>query len=379
MKILIADDAHTFGGAQIAAVNMARYLAETFGDEVVFCCPATNERLIEKLRQVPHVVVMNDGPAAGRFYILTHLLSLWRVAGIVRRLKALRPDVVVVNMGGLEFGWLTIYAARLLRLRAICWLHNPTRFDELVPRRGWRRIPSLVRDRIADLFAKRIAGQLHTVSNAARAYLLKRLHRQGGIGILGNVVYVKTGASPAGDDPYPTLLGGFAATRIALVPGRISFGDKGQDQLVPCLAALEQRGIALVFVGDGGDLAALRSACAAHRNVFFAGWQESVERYMRHADVVLLPSRFEAQPLIAMEAMAMNTPIVTSPIAPFIELAGGRYAIAFADGERLCGKIEEVCNIEREQLMNDYQARMALFSGPGYRDQVMHVFAGRLH
>lgn len=376
MNILIADDAHTFGGAQIAAVNLARYLGETLGHEVTFLCPAANAQLADKLRQVPRVAIMTDGPLAAPLNILAHLLSLWRVGGLARRLKRLGPDVVLVNMGGLEFGWLTIHAARLAGMRTICWLHNPTRFDELAPRQGWRRIPGLVRDRCADQFARLIFGQLYTVSNAARVYLLTRLGRQTGIGILGNVVYAKALAGPAGDDPFPVLLGGFAARRIALVPGRISFGDKGQDRLVPCLAALERRAIAVVFVGDGADLATLQAACAGHRNVFFTGWQEDVERYLRHADVALLPSRFEAQPLIAMEAMAMATPIVTSPIAPFIELAGARYATEFADGEALCEKIEEVCTIEKEQLMSDYRERMALFSGPAYQRQVERVVAG---
>lgn len=377
MKILIADDAHTFGGAQIAAVNMARYLSETCGHDVVFACSRKNERLTEKLRQLTDVTVINRGHVAIPLYILTHLLVLWRIAFIMKRLSAIRPDVVLVNMAGLEFGWLYIYAAKLLRLRTICWLHNPTRYDELLPRTGWRRLTSLVRDRCADQFAKLIVPDVYTVSNAARAYLRQRLKRPDGIGILGNVVFsASPGAAPAAD-PLAELLAGYRATRIAVVPGRVSYGDKGQDRLLPCLAALERRAIAIVFVGDGGDLARLKTACAGYRNVFFAGWQQSIDAYMVHADVVLLPSRFEAQPLIAMEAMALNRPVVTSWIAPFIELAGENYACDFSDGAALCEKIEEVCSIDKEQLMGEYQARMARFSGPVYRDQVARAFAGR--
>lgn len=376
LKILIADDAHTFGGAQIAAVNLARYLCETLGHDVSFLCPAANAPLLDRLRQTPRVAVLTDGPKAAPMNILSHLLSLWRVAGLARRLKAQGADLVLVNMSGLEFGWLTIHAARLAGLRTICWLHNPTRYDELLPRQGWRRVASLVRDRCADQFARLIFAQLHTVSHASRAYLLERLGRQAGIGILGNVVHAAAAAGPGGDDPFPALLGGYAARCIAVVPGRISFGDKGQDRLVPCLCALERQAIAVVFVGDGADLAALQAACAGHRNVFFAGWQPNVERYMRHADVALLPSRFEAQPLIAMEAMMMGTPIVTSSIAPFIELAGARYATGFADSRALCEQIDQVCAIEKEQLMNDYRERMARFSGPAYRSQVERVLAG---
>lgn len=377
MKILIADDAHTFGGAQIAAVNLARYLGETFGHAVFFACSAQNQRLTERLRQTANLTVVDDGHVAMPFYILTHMLSLWRIAVIMQRLRAIRPDVLVVNMAGLEFGWLYIYAAKLLRLRTICWLHNPTRYDELVPKAGVRRLPGQVRDRCADWFATLIFDDLYTVSNAARMYLLKRLKRDTGIGILGNVVFPAPHDAARGDNPFATLCAGYAAARIAVVPGRVSFGDKGQDRLLACLPALAERSIALVFVGDGGDLAELQAACAGYRNVFFAGWQPAVDRYMVHADVVLLPSRFEAQPLIAMEAMMLNTPVVTSSIAPFLELAGDAYASDFTDGASLCDKIEQVCKIDKEQLMGEYQARMARFSGPVYRDLVARVFAGR--
>ena len=377
MRVLIADDAHTFGGAQIAAVNMARYLAETCGHDVVFACSRKNERLTEKLSQLADVTVMDRGHVAMPLNILTHLLVLWRVAFIAQRLRAIRPDVVLVNMAGFEFGWLYIYAAKLLRLRTICWLHNPTRYDELLPRTGWRRLASLVRDRCADQFAKLIAPDVFIVSHAARAYLRQRLDRPDQFGILGNVVFAAPpGAVPA-PDPLAGLLAGYRATRVAVVPGRVSFGDKGQDRLLPCLADLERRAIAIVFVGDGGDLAALKTACAGHRNVFFAGWQQSIDAYMVHADVVLLPSRFEAQPLIALEAMALNRPVVTSSIAPFIELAGESYACEFSDGAALCEKIEQVCSIDKEQLMVDYKMRMARFSGPVYRDQVARALAGR--
>lgn len=373
MKILFVDDAHTFGGAQIAAIGMAKYMHETMGLDVCFTCSLSNERLIERLKQVDGIDIRHDGYAATPLFIVTHLLLLWKIPGIVRRMRAVKADVVIVNMAGLEFGWLYIYAAKILKLKKFYWLHNTFLYTELLQRSGWRNAMDRMRDRLADMSAKRIYDGLVTVSNSARLSLLQRLGRQSGVKVLGNTVTVPPARVASPVNLARAALNGYAANTVAVVPGRVTFGHKGQDKVVACLPALQRRGIAVVFIGDGDDLDNLKQLCAGHENVFFIGWQESIATYMQDADVVLLPSRFETQGLIAMESMYLHAPVLTSGIPAFAELMGQEFIADFDDPAQLCEKIEWICSLDKARLVNHYSDRLEICCGNGYKNRILRI------
>ena len=89
----------------------------------------------------------------------------------------------------------------------------------------------------------------------------------------------------------------------------------------------------LVLIGDGPDEAALRVAAAQRGvtdDVTFAGYRDDVLDLLPGADAVVLTSRNEAMPLVALEAMFARIPIVTVPWAGSDELfeAGRLAAIA---------------------------------------------------
>jgi glycosyltransferase involved in cell wall biosynthesis len=373
MKILFFDDAHTFGGAQIAAVNMARYLKEEMGLEVCFTCSAGNEKLLGRLRQINGIEIKVDGYSAVPFFIVTHFLYLWKIPGIVRKMRAAQGDVVIVNMAGLEFGWLYIYAAKILKLRRIFWLHNVFLYVDLIQRGGWRHKMDKVRDRLGRFFSKYIFSELVTVSNAARGILLKRLGLQSGVGVLGNTVYLPSTIPTREKDWKNSVLNGYPAKFVAAVPGRISFGDKGQDRLIASLCELQRRRIALIFIGDGGDLEKLQKDCGEYENVFFMGWQESIAAYMQDVDVVLLPSRCETQGLIAMEAMYLQAPVLTSNIPAFAELVGEEFIADFDDPVKLYEKIEWICGLNKATLSNKYSARLDICCGDQYKSRVAKI------
>lgn len=93
----------------------------------------------------------------------------------------------------------------------------------------------------------------------------------------------------------------------------------------------------LVLVGDGPDEAALRAAAAeggVAGDVRFAGYRDDVLDLLPGADVVVLTSRNEAMPLVALEAMFARIPIVTVPWDGSDELfESGRLAAIAPDYE----------------------------------------------
>jgi len=101
---------------------------------------------------------------------------------------------------------------------------------------------------------------------------------------------------------------------LALCVGRLS-RQKGQDLLLAAwprvLAAVPDA--MLLLVGDGPDRVTLSRS--APSRVLLVGAVEDAWRWLRAADVVAVPSRWEGQALTVLEAMACATPVVASNIA----------------------------------------------------------------
>jgi glycosyltransferase involved in cell wall biosynthesis len=316
-----------------------------------------------------------DGYNARPLLILTHLLLPWRWSSLGRRLRQIDADLIVVNMSGLENGWLYKYASRFVRARVICWLHNPFEFARLIQGRGWRHTVHRGRDLLASFWARPFAGLLHSVSPSSSDYLLRRLGQRTCMTVMRNVVAAPERMTPP-VDLSKLVFEKFVPLTIAVVPGRIDFGHKGQDRLVASLTALAQRGIAIVFVGDGGDADALKALCAAHRNVFFAGWSDNIDGYLKAADVVLIPSRFESQGLILLEVLHQRIPVLVSAIPSFEEVLDSRFVDGFDDPASLCASIERVVAMTPAQLNTLYETALAPFSPRVVSADVASIFEG---
>ena len=129
---------------------------------------------------------------------------------------------------------------------------------------------------------------------------------------------------------------GLPAGPLVVCVGRLA-RQKGQDLLLAGFPRLLARvpGAGLVLVGDGPDDEVLRAAAPA--GVRFAGPQADVRPWLAAADVVAVPSRWEAGlSLVTMEAMAMERPVVSSDVAGAAKgLLGSGEVVAVDDPDRL--------------------------------------------
>ncbi|MEU4354988.1 glycosyltransferase [Streptomyces virginiae] len=115
---------------------------------------------------------------------------------------------------------------------------------------------------------------------------------------------------------------------LAVCAGRIC-AQKGQDTLLRAwpevLATVPTARLALV--GDGPDTERLRRA--APPGVHFAGAAADIRPWLRAADLVVLPSRWEGMALAPLEAMACGRPVLVS------DVSGARESLPPGQG-RLC-------------------------------------------
>jgi glycosyltransferase involved in cell wall biosynthesis len=101
--------------------------------------------------------------------------------------------------------------------------------------------------------------------------------------------------------------------------------EKSHETLIAAaeLVAAEFPDVQFQVVGDGlrrAELEALVRAGGLERRVRFLGHREDVPRLLAEADVFVLPSRSEAFPNCAIEAMAAGLPVVASATGGLLDL-----------------------------------------------------------
>jgi glycosyltransferase involved in cell wall biosynthesis len=118
--------------------------------------------------------------------------------------------------------------------------------------------------------------------------------------------------------PWPDV-----TTRLASV-GRLD-PQKGLDRMLRALAPLAARSWHWAIAGDGAaraELTARRDALGLHDHVTFLGARPPLDVFTG-ASWVLVPSRSEGMPLVALEAVEAGVPVLASDIAAHRELFAG--------------------------------------------------------
>ncbi|MFI8003202.1 glycosyltransferase family 4 protein [Streptomyces sp. NPDC086010] len=128
---------------------------------------------------------------------------------------------------------------------------------------------------------------------------------------LGHFLPAGPEEASAGRAALPLLAGVPADAPLVVCVGRLS-RQKGQDVLLRAWRNADTAGARLVLVGDGPCAPELRRT--APDGVLFAGATPDVRPWIRAADLVVLPSRWEGMALAPLEAMACGTPVLLSDV-----------------------------------------------------------------
>ena len=169
---------------------------------------------------------------------------------------------------------------------------------------------------------------------------------------------------------------------VVLAAGRCA-RQKGFDTLLAAAASLQHRDPAplVVIAGDGplaGRLAA--QSRAAGTEVRFLGQRDDVPALLAVADVVVVPSRWEGQPLIVQEALRAGRPLVASRVGGIPALTGeaGALLVPPDDPGRLASSVAAVLDdpVLSGHLATAAAARAAALPSPSVAvDAAVAVYA----
>jgi glycosyltransferase involved in cell wall biosynthesis len=139
---------------------------------------------------------------------------------------------------------------------------------------------------------------------------------------------------------------GASGRPVVLAAGRLA-QQKGFDVLLEAMIYLQDRDPVplLVIAGDGplaGQLTARARAVGA--DVRLLGQRADIPALLGAADVVVVPSRWEGQPLIVQEALRAGRPLVASRVGGIPDLTGeaGALLIPVNDPVRLASAVASV-------------------------------------
>jgi len=95
---------------------------------------------------------------------------------------------------------------------------------------------------------------------------------------------------------------------------------KGHDVLFRALKTLinnGERDFLCIVVGDGREKKAIHASAIAHgleNYIDFRGYQKDVPKIMQELDILIIPSLQESFGMVAIEAMAMEVPVIASAV-----------------------------------------------------------------
>src|SRR5205823_3483633 len=103
---------------------------------------------------------------------------------------------------------------------------------------------------------------------------------------------------------------------------------------------------------DASRLREMISALDLTRQVKVLPWTPHPEEVYAAIDMLLIPSRFEGVPLVMLEAMAYNVPIVASDSDGMSEMLPREWLFPFGNYQALAERLIFVRNAEKSRLLD---------------------------
>jgi len=296
---------------------MLALIASTHVKTLHILVPTANEPLYRYVSDLAntHPKVKTIGLPHTAESIRGDVFALWRtVRATAAKLRALRLNKLLIAQGTIASGLAGLFAARQARTTAVSYLPlvddapanagGPGKIKWLVKRALYRAPHEYV------TLNDHLRGKLKALAPNARAMVLE------------NYVDDRFGRTTLTKEAARASLGlPDDGTTIVAHIGRINFKQKRQDFL---MQAIERHADAfartlVLIVGEGPDAARLQAMIdaspALSSCVRMVGPQKDVLPWIVASDALVLPSAYEGVPLVMIEAVLAQRPIIVSRVS----------------------------------------------------------------
>ena len=308
IKILFYTDSREFGGHDVATLRILNGLLDS-GYQIHFVFRAKNQRLLEHLeamqRAAPGLQLRGLSVPPLKYPDLAGFLYRRYLASLKAIISEVSPDIVFVSQGNPGISWAGLRAAHELKISCVSY----------VPMAQSRQLLPGFKGRLRQLLGRHVVDwpdRWLTCTLAQKQYLREAGARQP-IDILPNPIAIpafssREAARAANQIPADALVIGMA--------GRLNNAQKGCDLLVEALLSAgpesRLRQSWVLFIGDGEEREKIHVSLAGagwSGQLRFTGWTETPWEHYAALDLLVMPSRYEGQPLAMQEALLCGVPV----------------------------------------------------------------------
>jgi len=158
--------------------------------------------------------------------------------------------------------------------------------------------------------------------------------------------------------------------------GRLS-PVKNQQMIIRAFAEFLEHGLdgRLLVLGKGSEEASLKALAEERRisdRIDYAGYVDNVEDYLKTADVFLLSSHYEAQPLSILEAMAAGLPVISTDVGGIRDIVTDNGILVPPDDVQAMA--QAMVQLRTDELLRQELAGRAAANAQAY--DLSHTVAG---
>lgn len=339
-RLAIVFTASILGGHELMAVNHIKKLQGRGFDLYPFI-PDNNEKLISLMKSSSLKFSLHNVHHR-RLEIINSFINYRYLAEASSFLKKIHNefDFIIIVQGDIELGSGFINAASKIPLKNIVSYIPYTHSFRVMGSRL-----AFVKDILAKVIYRRCDKYITICNQFSNE--LKKKNSQSQVRILRNFVESPVKLKKFSTNNDITEKRNFLTIIMA---GRIYFRQKGQDTLINALKNISSHiHIKLKVIGDGPDfekLVELSSKLNENIEVVFLGWKDNVWEHSDSFDLLVIPSNYEGVPLIMLEALKREIPIIAPARDGMLDYLGedSLYAIGSDEYQCLANKITDFFN-----------------------------------
>lgn len=257
--------------------------------------------------------------------------------------EAREKGVNIVQTHGFKPSIIGLFVKYLCGLKWICFMHGTT--AENLKVRIYHEV-----DNFVQLFADRVI----LVTEAQRNKIFRGNNHTRTIVVHNAVDLANPVKMSQTRRPVRESLGLSDDAWLAVVVGRFS-PEKGIDVFIEAFSrvAFGSQNTHAILVGDGQDHRMLERKVrelGIKNRVHFVGYTNTPGDFMIDADIIVLPSRSEGMPNVALEAMALGKPVIGTVVGGIPEIVkngNSGLLVSSEDAEELASAMLKVLNNKR--------------------------------
>lgn len=338
-RLVIYDDSPVFGGHEVMTLLGLTGLLKS-GMSVLFVLARGNSKLREALgtfqKEHPHLEVHEHPTPSRKLQGIRNHFERAQVNELAELFRNYRASAVLCAQGDLELSSRGLLAGKRARKTTLSYIPFAHSQADMGAKLGRYRDPF-------NTYLLGVPDAFITISHEAARHF-----RQRGATAPIHVVYngievsrfggTRVEARRAFDLPDASFVIGLC--------GRLECSQKGQNVLLEAVASSDflRSKVLTLFVGDGPDEARLKAdvqRLGLGGAVRFTGWCDPAPLYPG-LDALVIASRYEGMPLVMLEGLASNVPVIATDRDGMREVLPREWRYPAGDPHILARKVEEV-------------------------------------